>query len=58
METSHPALFVLNTAQFVNATLNNNEVVAAVNDFVERNGEKLLMQNNEDSVAGQANVKR
>jgi protoporphyrinogen oxidase len=32
--TRDPAFFVLNTAQFVNSTLNNNSVVGAVNDFV------------------------
>lgn len=31
--TSDPRLHVLNTSQFVNATLNNNEVIGAVNDF-------------------------
>ena len=29
----HPGLFVLNTTQFVNSTLNNNEVVRAVDAF-------------------------
>lgn len=33
VRTNHPGLFVLNTSQFVNATLNNNEVIAAVNRF-------------------------
>lgn len=33
VETRHPGLFVLNTSQFVNATLNNNEVIGAVNRF-------------------------
>lgn len=32
--TAHPDLFVLNTAQFVNATLNNNEVARAVEEFL------------------------
>ena len=32
-ETRHPDLYVVNTSQFVNATLNNNEVVGAVNRF-------------------------
>lgn len=31
--TRHPDLYVLNTSQFVNATLNNNEVVGAVSRF-------------------------
>jgi protoporphyrinogen oxidase len=32
--TRHPDFFVLNTAQFVNATLNNNEVARAVREFL------------------------
>jgi protoporphyrinogen oxidase len=32
--TRHPDFFVLNTAQFVNATLNNNEVARAVHEFL------------------------
>ena len=34
-KTRHPGLYVLNTSQFVNATLNNNEVVGAVNRFLD-----------------------
>lgn len=37
--TSHPDFYVLNTAQFVKNTLNNNEVVRAVNDFMRNVGE-------------------
>ena len=33
VQTKDPRLHVLNTSQFVNATLNNNEVVGAVNRF-------------------------
>lgn len=33
VDTNHPGLFVLNTSQFVNATLNNNEVIGTVNRF-------------------------
>lgn len=33
IDTLHPHLFIVNTSQFVNATLNNNEVVGAVNSF-------------------------
>lgn len=33
VQTSHPGLFVLNTSQFVSSTLNNNEVIGAVNRF-------------------------
>lgn len=36
VETRHPNFYVLNTAQFVNNTLNNNEVVRNVNAFMER----------------------
>ncbi len=32
--TRHPDFYVLNTSQFVNCTLNNNEVVGAVDAFV------------------------
>ena len=39
--TNHPDFFVLNTAQFVNATLNNNQVIAAVNNFLDTNGGEL-----------------
>ena len=35
IKTLNPDLYVLNTSQFVNATLNNNEVVSAVNKFCE-----------------------
>jgi protoporphyrinogen oxidase len=36
--TLHPDFYVLNTAQFVNNTLNNNEVVRTVNAFFEEYG--------------------
>jgi protoporphyrinogen oxidase len=35
VRTKHPGLFVLNTSQFVNSTLNNNDVIGAVNRFYE-----------------------
>lgn len=34
VKTAHSSLYVVNTSQFVNATLNNNEVVRAVEQFV------------------------
>jgi protoporphyrinogen oxidase len=40
-ETNHPDFFVLNTAQFVKNTLNNNEVIRAVNEFMQAYGHKL-----------------
>jgi hypothetical protein len=40
--TRHGDFFVLNTAQFVNATLNNNEVIGAVNAFHEQHGSNLM----------------
>ena len=40
-ETLHPDFFVLNTAQFVKNTLNNNEVVRAVDEFLEHHGDNL-----------------
>jgi hypothetical protein len=33
VKTKHKDFYVLNTSQFVNATLNNNEVIGAVNRF-------------------------
>ena len=36
--TQHPDFFVHNTAQFVNNTLNNNEVIRAVNAFLDKHG--------------------
>ena len=36
--TRHPDFYVLNTAQFVNNTLNNNEVIRAVNGFFDDYG--------------------
>jgi hypothetical protein len=41
--TRHPDFYVLNTAQFVNNTLNNNEVIRAVNGFFERYGEHFAV---------------
>ncbi len=37
VRTRHAGLFALNTSQFVNATLNNNEVVGMVNAFYAEN---------------------
>jgi protoporphyrinogen oxidase len=39
--TRHEDFFVLNTAQFVNATLNNNEVARAVDEFLADYGDRL-----------------
>jgi protoporphyrinogen oxidase len=39
--TRHEDFFVLNTAQFVNATLNNNEVARAVDEFLGDYGDRL-----------------
>lgn len=40
--TRHPDLFVLNTSQFVNSTLNNNEVIRAVDEFMATHGPTLV----------------
>jgi protoporphyrinogen oxidase len=37
IRTQHPGLFVLNTGQFANATVNNNQVVKFVSEFLETN---------------------
>ena len=34
VSSEHPDFFVLNTAQFAHMTLNNNEVISAVNQFL------------------------
>jgi protoporphyrinogen oxidase len=39
--TGHADLFVLNTSQFVNSTLNNNEVIRAVDNFLLKYGARL-----------------
>ncbi len=36
VQTRHPDLYALNTSQFINATLNNNEVIGSVNRFHEK----------------------
>ena len=41
IETTHPGLYVLNTSQFVDGTLNNNEVIGAVNKFYEKYADRL-----------------
>ena len=37
--SEHPDFFVLNTAQFTHMTLNNNEVICAVDNFLEQYGD-------------------
>jgi len=39
--TAHEDFFVLNTSQFVHGTLNNNEVIAAVNEFLKEFGSRF-----------------
>jgi hypothetical protein len=39
--TGHEDFFVLNTSQFVSGTLNNNEVIGAVDGFLKQYGSKL-----------------
>jgi protoporphyrinogen oxidase len=41
VRTRHPDFFVLNTAQFVDGTLNNNEVIGCVERFADEWGERL-----------------
>jgi protoporphyrinogen oxidase len=41
VSTGHEDFFVLNTSQFVNCTLNNNEVIRAVDEFVAEHGSRL-----------------
>ena len=39
--TAHQDFFVLNTSQFVHGTLNNNEVIVAVNEFLKEYGSRF-----------------
>jgi hypothetical protein len=39
--TRHADFYVVNSAQFVNNTLNNNEVIRNVNAFLDRFGPEL-----------------
>jgi protoporphyrinogen oxidase len=39
VKTNHPDFYVLNTTQFVNSTLNNNEVIKAVRNFIKTYGD-------------------
>jgi protoporphyrinogen oxidase len=41
VESAHADFFVLNTAQFTHVTLNNNEVIRAVDDFVATYGSRF-----------------
>jgi len=52
IRTKHPDFFVLNTAQFVNATLNNNEVIGAVNEFFARYGSEVIRPTSNCTGAG------
>jgi hypothetical protein len=36
--SDHPDFFVLNTSQFTHMTLNNNEVIRAVDEFLDAHG--------------------
>ncbi len=40
-ETHHPDFFILNTAQFVAGTLNNNEVIGKVDQFMAQHGHEF-----------------
>lgn len=41
VESAHPDFFVLNTAQFTHMTLNNNEVIRAVDGFLQVYGDRF-----------------
>jgi protoporphyrinogen oxidase len=50
--TAHEDFLVLNTSQFVNCTLNNNEVVRAVDEFVAEYGATFETGSRERTVGG------
>jgi protoporphyrinogen oxidase len=39
--TRDPDFFIVNTAQFVNSTLNNNSVISAVDEFMHQHGDRF-----------------
>jgi hypothetical protein len=45
ISTEHPDFFILNTAQFLNNTLNNNEVIRAVEGFLNEYGQNFESSN-------------
>jgi protoporphyrinogen oxidase len=47
--TRHKDFYVLNTSQFVNNTLNNNEVIRLVDHFLEEHGSDFLLSTGEIS---------
>jgi hypothetical protein len=49
VDSANPDFFVLNTAQFTHMTLNNNEVIRAVDRFVEEFGERFAGKSNSRS---------
>jgi hypothetical protein len=51
--TRHEDFFVLNSSQFVNATLNNNEVIRAVDEFVAAHGARLAEVRHADPAPSQ-----
>ncbi len=51
VKTRHQDFFILNTSQFVNNTLNNNEVIRAVNDFMDKFGATFNMPGRTSMVA-------
>jgi protoporphyrinogen oxidase len=55
VSTLHPDFFVLNTAQFAANTLNNNEVIRAVDEFVHAHADRF--SNNLDSATTPAALK-
>jgi protoporphyrinogen oxidase len=55
--TAHEDFFVLNTSQFVNCTLNNNEVIRAVDEFLQEHGERFEQyRNTPDKTTGRQAV--
>lgn len=46
VESAHPDFFVLNTAQFTHMTLNNNEVIRAVDGFLKTYGDRFAGESN------------
>jgi hypothetical protein len=51
-KTLHPDFFVLNTAQFSANTLNNNEVIRAVDEFVDAHASEFSRDASPEKISG------
>ncbi|MGB5727035.1 MAG: hypothetical protein WBM52_07460, partial [Thiogranum sp.] len=58
VKTEHPDFYVLNTSQFVNNTLNNNEVIRFVEEFLQEHAAEFSQSGEQKENAAAAPLKR